>query len=178
MGTALRFTVVNRFPSFAAAHSHQILARELFCGYGLRKSFERCTGSQIRFQTTAWVHWAGGRDGPARSFSRLRLIESRSRMERQVLLEPPILRTGATWASGPRHTSSGALLQGQAPAVRMDYKQDTHLWRRKSDDRRSPLLRRRSSRRAAQKQNLDFIRTAVSPSWGCMQKKWQYWKKG
>ena len=82
------------------------------------------------------VPWAGGRDGPARLFSRLRLIESRSRMERQVLLEPPILRTGATWASGPRHASSGALLQGQAPAVRMDYKQDTHLWQRKSDDRR------------------------------------------
>lgn len=82
------------------------------------------------------VPWAGGRDGPARSFSRLRLIESRSQMEREVLLEPPILRTGATWASGPRHASSGALLQGQAPAVRMDYKQDTHLWQRKSDDRR------------------------------------------
>jgi hypothetical protein len=82
------------------------------------------------------VPWAGGRDGPARSFSRLRLIESRSQMEREVLLEPPTLRTGATRASGLRHASSGALLQGQAPAVRMDYKQDTHLWRRKSDDRR------------------------------------------
>ena len=70
------------------------------------------------------VPWAGGRDGPARSFSRLQLIASRSQMERKVLLEPPILRTGATWASSPRHASSGALLQGQAPAVRMDYKQD------------------------------------------------------
>ena len=57
------------------------------------------------------------------------------RVERKVLLEPPILHTGATWASGLRHASSGALLQGQAPAVRMDYKQDTHLWQRKSDDR-------------------------------------------
>ena len=82
------------------------------------------------------VPLAGGCDGPACSFSRLRLIESRSQMEREVLLEPPILRTGATWASGPRHASSGELLQGRAPAVRMDYKQDTHLWRRKGDDRR------------------------------------------
>ena len=41
MVTAPRFTVVNRFPSFAAAHSHQILRGKLFCGSELRKSFER-----------------------------------------------------------------------------------------------------------------------------------------
>ena len=62
MGTALSFTVVNRFPSFAAAHSHQILARELFCGSGLRKSFERCTGAWFLGQagaTCQLVHLAG-----------------------------------------------------------------------------------------------------------------------
>ena len=63
MGTALRFTVVNRFPSFAAAHSHQILRGKLFCGAGLRKSFERCIGSQIRFQTTAWFLGPAGATG-------------------------------------------------------------------------------------------------------------------
>ena len=45
-------------------------------------------------------------------------------MGREVPLALPIARTGVTWASDLRHTSSGALLQGQAPAVRMDYKQD------------------------------------------------------
>ena len=44
VGTALRFTVVNRFPSFAAAHSHQILRGKLFCGSGLRKSLEHVPG--------------------------------------------------------------------------------------------------------------------------------------
>ena len=45
-------------------------------------------------------------------------------MGREVPLALPIARTGVTLASDPRHTSSGALLQGRAPAVRMDYKQD------------------------------------------------------
>ena len=55
-------------------------------------------------------------------------------MGRAVPLERPFLRTGAMWASDLRHSSSGALLQDQAPAVQIDYKQDTRLWRRKSDN--------------------------------------------
>ena len=79
-----------------------------------------------------------GCGGPARSASRLRLIESRRQMGREVPLKLSIARTGATWASNLRHISSGALLQVQAPVVRMDYKKDTvkRLWRHKSDDRR------------------------------------------
>ena len=39
MATALKFTVGNRLTGSAAAHSHQILRRQLFCGSGLRRSF-------------------------------------------------------------------------------------------------------------------------------------------
>ena len=35
----------------------------LFCGSGLRKSFERCSRSQIRFQTTAWFLGPAGATG-------------------------------------------------------------------------------------------------------------------
>ena len=70
---------------------------------------------------------AGGRDGPARSFRQLRLIENRSQMGREVPLEPPILHTGATRASDPQRTLFGTLLQGHAPAVKIEYKQDMRL---------------------------------------------------
>ena len=62
VGTAQQFSLLNRFPSFAAAHCHPVLRRHLCCGSGLCGEVATLL-SQIGFQTTAWfpgpVHLAG-----------------------------------------------------------------------------------------------------------------------